>query len=179
MSYFFLHRTYRSNYEYVQYQQTEVSHTYDYINVKLDNRLFVWLNVKVTWTEKQAMWRRTKSGSEWHALNIFLTFHFGLWFLVDVLIVCWIYLNSSILLLWKMLKKVLLSTDVTLACVQHALSTEKEEIMGLLIGEVSTRKLYLYSIFHVILNCSSINCSIYTFIQMILIFVLLYMFDIV
>lgn len=36
-----------------------------------------------------------------------------------------------------MLNKVLLSTDVTLACVQHALSTEKEEIMGLLIGEVS------------------------------------------
>ncbi|XP_068629339.1 lys-63-specific deubiquitinase BRCC36-like [Battus philenor] len=35
-----------------------------------------------------------------------------------------------------MLNKVLLSTDVTLACVQHALSTEKEEIMGLLIGEV-------------------------------------------
>lgn len=39
-----------------------------------------------------------------------------------------------------MLKKVLLSTDVTLACVQHALSTEKEEIMGLLIGEVITFK---------------------------------------
>ncbi|CAG4981126.1 unnamed protein product [Parnassius mnemosyne] len=35
-----------------------------------------------------------------------------------------------------MLRKVLLATDVTLACVQHALSTEKEEIMGLLIGEV-------------------------------------------
>ncbi|KAI8435018.1 hypothetical protein MSG28_003450 [Choristoneura fumiferana] len=35
-----------------------------------------------------------------------------------------------------MLNKVLLSTDVTLVCVQHALSTEKEEIMGLLIGEV-------------------------------------------
>lgn len=41
-----------------------------------------------------------------------------------------------------MLNKVLLSTDVTLACVQHALSTEKEEIMGLLIGEVSRRKFY-------------------------------------
>lgn len=35
-----------------------------------------------------------------------------------------------------MLKKVLLSTDVTLVSIQHALSTEKEEIMGLLIGEV-------------------------------------------
>ncbi|XP_053625694.1 lys-63-specific deubiquitinase BRCC36-like isoform X2 [Plodia interpunctella] len=35
-----------------------------------------------------------------------------------------------------MLEKVLLSTDVALVCVQHALSTEKEEIMGLLIGEV-------------------------------------------
>ncbi|KAM3963578.1 lys-63-specific deubiquitinase BRCC36 isoform 2-T2 [Aphomia sociella] len=34
------------------------------------------------------------------------------------------------------LSKVLLSTDVALVCVQHALSTEKEEIMGLLIGEV-------------------------------------------
>ncbi|XP_041977189.1 lys-63-specific deubiquitinase BRCC36-like [Aricia agestis] len=35
-----------------------------------------------------------------------------------------------------MLQKVQLSTDVTLVCTQHALSTEKEEIMGLLIGEV-------------------------------------------
>ncbi|KAJ0180509.1 hypothetical protein K1T71_003913 [Dendrolimus kikuchii] len=35
-----------------------------------------------------------------------------------------------------MLSKVLLSSDVTLVCIQHALSTEKEEIMGLLIGEV-------------------------------------------
>ncbi|VVD03063.1 unnamed protein product [Leptidea sinapis] len=35
-----------------------------------------------------------------------------------------------------MLNKVLLSTDVALVCTQHALSTEKEEIMGLLIGEV-------------------------------------------
>ncbi|XP_030031359.1 lys-63-specific deubiquitinase BRCC36 [Manduca sexta] len=35
-----------------------------------------------------------------------------------------------------MLTKVLLSSDVALVCVQHALSTEKEEIMGLLIGEV-------------------------------------------
>lgn len=38
-----------------------------------------------------------------------------------------------------MLKKVLLSTDVTLVSIQHALSTEKEEIMGLLIGEVYMR----------------------------------------
>lgn len=38
----------------------------------------------------------------------------------------------------KMLNKVLLSTDVALVCTQHALSTEKEEIMGLLIGEVNT-----------------------------------------
>lgn len=35
-----------------------------------------------------------------------------------------------------MLNKVLLSSDVALVCMQHALSTEKEEIMGLLIGEV-------------------------------------------
>ncbi|CAG9096567.1 hypothetical protein JYU34_007356 [Plutella xylostella] len=35
-----------------------------------------------------------------------------------------------------MLNKVLLATDVALVCLQHALSTEKEEIMGLLIGEV-------------------------------------------
>ena len=36
-----------------------------------------------------------------------------------------------------MLEKVLLSSDVFTVCMQHALSTEKEEIMGLLIGEVS------------------------------------------
>lgn len=36
-----------------------------------------------------------------------------------------------------MLNKVELSSDVALVCMQHALSTEKEEIMGLLIGEVS------------------------------------------
>ncbi|KAL4705143.1 hypothetical protein ACJJTC_018714 [Scirpophaga incertulas] len=35
-----------------------------------------------------------------------------------------------------MLYKVFLSADVALVCTQHALSTEKEEIMGLLIGEV-------------------------------------------
>lgn len=39
----------------------------------------------------------------------------------------------------KMLNKVLLSSDVALVCVQHALSTEKEEIMGLLIGEVQLK----------------------------------------
>lgn len=38
-----------------------------------------------------------------------------------------------------MLNKVLLSSDVALVCVQHALSTEKEEIMGLLIGEVQLK----------------------------------------
>ena len=32
--------------------------------------------------------------------------------------------------------KVLLDSDAYLVCLQHALSTEKEEIMGLLIGEV-------------------------------------------
>ncbi|XP_026746765.1 lys-63-specific deubiquitinase BRCC36-like [Trichoplusia ni] len=37
-----------------------------------------------------------------------------------------------------MLNKVLLSSDVALVCVQHALSTEKEEIMGLLLGEVDS-----------------------------------------
>lgn len=36
-----------------------------------------------------------------------------------------------------MLTRVLLSSDVALVCVQHALSSEKEEIMGLLIGEVN------------------------------------------
>ena len=33
--------------------------------------------------------------------------------------------------------KVLLDADAYLVCLQHALSTEKEEIMGLLIGEVN------------------------------------------
>ena len=32
--------------------------------------------------------------------------------------------------------QVLLSADAYLVCLSHALSTEKEEIMGLLIGEV-------------------------------------------
>lgn len=37
----------------------------------------------------------------------------------------------------KRLNKVILSADVYAVCLQHALITEKEEIMGLLIGEVS------------------------------------------
>ncbi|XP_060527524.1 lys-63-specific deubiquitinase BRCC36-like [Cylas formicarius] len=36
----------------------------------------------------------------------------------------------------KYLKKVILSSDVFAVCIQHALTTEKQEIMGLLIGEV-------------------------------------------
>lgn len=36
----------------------------------------------------------------------------------------------------KYLKRVYLNSDVYAACLQHALSTEKEEVMGLLIGEV-------------------------------------------
>lgn len=35
-----------------------------------------------------------------------------------------------------MLSRVSISNDVLAVCLQHALSTEKEEIMGLLIGEV-------------------------------------------
>lgn len=36
----------------------------------------------------------------------------------------------------KYLKKVVLSSDVYAICIQHALTTEKQEIMGLLIGEI-------------------------------------------
>lgn len=36
----------------------------------------------------------------------------------------------------KYLRKVYLDADVFSMCLQHALTTEKEEIMGLLIGEV-------------------------------------------
>lgn len=36
----------------------------------------------------------------------------------------------------KHLNNVILSADVYAVCLQHALTTEKEEIMGLLIGEV-------------------------------------------
>lgn len=37
----------------------------------------------------------------------------------------------------KYLNKVILNADVYAVCLQHALSTEKEEVMGLLIGNVS------------------------------------------
>jgi BRCA1/BRCA2-containing complex subunit 3 len=40
----------------------------------------------------------------------------------------------------KYLKRVLLTSDVYAACLQHALTTEKEEVMGLLIGEVDEKK---------------------------------------
>ncbi|RZB54417.1 JAB domain containing protein [Asbolus verrucosus] len=40
----------------------------------------------------------------------------------------------------KYLKKVILAGDVYAACLQHALTTEKEEVMGLLIGEVDEKK---------------------------------------
>lgn len=43
----------------------------------------------------------------------------------------------------KYLRKVILATDVYAICVQHALTTEKQEIMGLLIGEVI---LHIYNI---------------------------------
>lgn len=36
----------------------------------------------------------------------------------------------------KMVNCVELSSDVYLVCLAHALSTEKEEVMGLLLGEV-------------------------------------------
>ncbi|KAK9744223.1 JAB1/Mov34/MPN/PAD-1 ubiquitin protease [Popillia japonica] len=39
----------------------------------------------------------------------------------------------------KHLNNVILSADVYAVCLQHALTTEKEEIMGLLIGEVDDR----------------------------------------
>lgn len=51
-----------------------------------------------------------------------------------------------------MLKKVLLSTDVSLVCIQHALSTEKEEIMGLLIGEVNNNNTLVSIVSSVILR---------------------------
>lgn len=46
----------------------------------------------------------------------------------------------------KKLRKVYLSADVYALCLQHALSTEKEEVMGLLIGDV-TIVLYYYKTF--------------------------------
>lgn len=36
----------------------------------------------------------------------------------------------------KMVNSVELSSDAYLVCLMHALSTEKEEVMGLLLGEV-------------------------------------------
>lgn len=37
----------------------------------------------------------------------------------------------------KYLKKCVLNSDVFAICIQHALSTERQEIMGILIGNVS------------------------------------------
>lgn len=37
------------------------------------------------------------------------------------------------------LKKVILQADVYMVCLQHALSTENFEVMGLLIGDVCLR----------------------------------------
>jgi len=42
---------------------------------------------------------------------------------------------------------VYLAADVYMVCLQHALSTEKEEVMGLLIGEVRIVKFTTYRIF--------------------------------
>lgn len=47
------------------------------------------------------------------------------------------------------LSKVLLASDVYSLCVQHALTTEKQEIMGLLIGDVRIKyalKSFIYII---------------------------------
>lgn len=38
-----------------------------------------------------------------------------------------------------------LESDAFLVCLNHALSTEKEEVMGLCIGEVSSRTTWLKS----------------------------------
>lgn len=45
------------------------------------------------------------------------------------------------------LAKVELQTDVYMVCLQHALSTEKFEVMGLLIGDVC---FWIYLLFYVI-----------------------------
>lgn len=45
------------------------------------------------------------------------------------------------------LAKVELQTDVYMVCLQHALSTEKFEVMGLLIGDVC---FWIYLLFNVI-----------------------------
>jgi len=42
---------------------------------------------------------------------------------------------------------VYLAADVYMVCLQHALSTEKEEVMGLLIGEVRIVKFTLIEVF--------------------------------
>lgn len=42
------------------------------------------------------------------------------------------------------LKKVHLASDVYSLCVQHALTTEKQEIMGLLIGDVNFCTAYIF-----------------------------------
>lgn len=52
----------------------------------------------------------------------------------------------------KQLRQVFLTGDVYAVCLQHALSTEKEEVMGLLIGDVciNTQKrqfLYIFKFF--------------------------------
>ncbi|XP_064211341.1 lys-63-specific deubiquitinase BRCC36 [Tribolium castaneum] len=54
----------------------------------------------------------------------------------------------------KYLKKVVLSSDVYTACFQHALTTEKEEVMGLLIGEVNEQSCISYISACVILHRS-------------------------
>jgi len=46
---------------------------------------------------------------------------------------------------------VYLAADVYMVCLQHALSTEKEEVMGLLIGEVRIVKFATYRSFFLLL----------------------------
>lgn len=48
------------------------------------------------------------------------------------------------------LRKVILSADVYSMCVQHALTTEKQEIMGLLIGEVCYLFVKIYEMFETV-----------------------------
>jgi BRCA1/BRCA2-containing complex subunit 3 len=43
------------------------------------------------------------------------------------------------------LSAVELSTDVFLVCMAHALTTEKEEVMGLLLGDVEVRIPFFFS----------------------------------
>lgn len=42
------------------------------------------------------------------------------------------------------IKEVRLTADAFAVCLTHALTTEKEEIMGLLIGEVLTFRIHIY-----------------------------------